>query len=315
MKPALARSRVFSPVSIAVGAAAAAAAAAYLLVSGLGRPSASDPAVAESGIGMAVEPTERELPLVQHGSPFPNISDAGSLSDAELRASLESLLTDVTPAAENLRRGLLRRWAEHDPAGAARWAAAVERGPARSDILEQAAIVWAETDLTAALDWAMNLPDDSGRQSAGIAVAYEAARANPLLSLDIASRMDGCVERDALLCHAVAQWGAGGRTDEAAAWVAQIRDPVLQERLLAALAVAAAESDGETAAAMVATNLRPGPLQELTAVQVAQRWYQQSPAAASAWVAGFPAGTAAAAAEESLHAIRTISARQQTDSN
>jgi hypothetical protein len=122
--------------------------------------------------------------------------------------------------------------------------------------------------------------------------------------LEVASYIQPGAERDELLSHAITEWGLAGQSSEAMRWAQQIPDQALREKLLAALAVASAEAQGEAAAAMVATGLTPGPLQERTAVQVAQRWAQIAPEAAAEWVAGFPEGPIRSAAMASLEAIR-----------
>ena len=68
---------------------------------------------------------------------------AGSVSDADLPAMLDSLVRDARPAAAELCQLLVRRWAEADAPAAAAWAAQLPQSPVYRAALEQAAIAWA----------------------------------------------------------------------------------------------------------------------------------------------------------------------------
>jgi len=193
---------------------------------------------------------------------------------------------DTNSAAVDVRRNLVRRWAESDPAAAAAWTATLT-GPAYVEALEQVAIAWGDAELSAASDWVAGLPEDGAKRVAMISLGYEAARTNPLKAVAVACGIPATPERDELLAHAVSQWAT---SDSAAAfdWALQIPDFVLRERLLAAIAVATARNNGANAALIVATFLSPGDAQNRAAVAVAQRWSQVSAQSAAEWVGQFP---------------------------
>ena len=86
-------------------------------------------------------------------------STAGSVSDADLPAMLDSLVRDARPVAAELCQLLVRRWAEADAPAAAAWAAQLSQSPVYRTALEQVAIAWANTDLAAATSWVEALPD------------------------------------------------------------------------------------------------------------------------------------------------------------
>ena len=167
-------------------------------------------------------------------------------------ATLNALVHSDGAAAAELSQLLTRRWAERDPATAAAWVAQ-QKSPANIPLLEQVAVAWADNDLVAVSAWLNTLPEGDGRAAATIAVAYEAARTDPLSALDLAAALPSTRARDDVLVHGISQWAA---TDAAASeWAAKVPDPILRQRLLAAAAVASAERDGAGAAAMAVGTL------------------------------------------------------------
>jgi hypothetical protein len=153
--------------------------------------------------------------------------------------------------------------------------------------LEQVAIAWANTDLAAATGWVEALPDGDARQAAALNLAYEAARSEPVKALEVASGLAPTPARDDLLVHAISQWG-GADPAAAADWAAKVSDASLQQRLVAAVAIAAAERVGPAAATFAANALGAGQEQDRAVVAIVQRWVQNSPQAAASWVSQFP---------------------------
>lgn len=207
-------------------------------------------------------------------------------------AASESVSRDTNPAAPESREVSLRHWAETNPAAAAAWAA--HNGAGDSATLKFSAAMWAITNLPAALNWIATLPEGEAKTLASMAVAYEAARTDPVAALRLARPLPASRERDELLASAVSQWA---QTDNAAAtdWAAQVPDASLRQHLLAAAAIALAGKDGTAAATLVSTVLSPGPVQDRTAVSIVQVWAQTSPQAAASWVMQFPSALRVAA--------------------
>jgi hypothetical protein len=225
-----------------------------------------------------------------------------SVGDAEPAALLDFLARQDGSAAADLCRRLVRRWAEKDAPLAAAWAGQVPWGPSSRAVKEQVAIAWANSDLGAAARWAQTLPDEDSRLATMRSVAYEAARTDPRSALVLAVGLPPTRERDDLLLHAASQW-AGADSATAQAWAARVPDPVLRERLLAAMTVATAEQDPAAAATLAATRLAPGAEQDRAAVAIVQRWAQTSPLTAAAWVEQFPDTAARKAAVWNLAAL------------
>jgi hypothetical protein len=222
-----------------------------------------------------------------------------SVSEGALPGALNGLIQDSSSTAAELRRRLVRRWAESDPATAAAWATQLPPGTAHNDALQQVAIAWADSDPPTATRWICALPDDGAKSKVVLGVAYETARTDPVTALEVAGALEPSRDRDEALAHAVSQWGTA---NPAAAfdWAVQVADTALRQRLLAAIAVASAGQNPWPAATLVAGFLDPGQEQDRAAVSVVQRWASSDPQAAANWVAQFPNTPAGSAAAENL---------------
>jgi hypothetical protein len=230
-----------------------------------------------------------------------------AISKSEIPALLGRLLTQTNAEASESSQLLLRRWAETDPASAARWAALLpDEVFSKRSLMEQVALAWLETDMAKAIDWIRALPSSETRDALTITVVYEASRTDPITSLDLASALPEGSGRDDLLVHTVSQWAAED-VETAAQWAAKIPDQKLRDRLTAAIAVASAEQNPVAAATLLARNVRPGTIQNSAAISIVQRWAQQSPQAAADWVAQFPESQLRRTAFEELFAISGLS--------
>lgn len=210
-----------------------------------------------------------------------------SVSNAGLRDMLDSVVLDKSPAATELILLLVRRWAESDPQAAATWTLQHSEIPVNRAALEQVAIAWANSDLPAATSWVRTLPQDSGKITATLALAYESARTEPVVALELASGLSPTRERDDLLVHAVSQWAATDST-RATAWAMNVADPLLRQRLVASVAIAVADQDATAAATLAVSGLAQGEEQNRATVSIVQRWAQRSPQAAAFWISQFP---------------------------
>ena len=229
---------------------------------------------------------------------------AASVSDADLPDLLDSVTHDPSRAADEFRQSLVRRWAQSDAPAVATWTSQLPEGPLRCAVLEQVAIAWANTDLPVTAEWVRALPESDSRVAATRALAYEAARAKPVMVLDLAVALPPTRERDDLLVHAIRQWAIGDATT-AAAWAMKESDPDLRQRLIAAVAICLAEQDGAAAARLAVSSLDARNEHDRTAVSIAQRWAQNSPQAAAAWVSQFQDVPSRDAAVQNLLALWT----------
>ena len=155
-------------------------------------------------------------------------------------------------------------------------------------------MTWANIDLPRAIAWVGALPQDEGKNSALVGLAYEAVRTDPFAALRLAATLPASPARDDLLVHTVSQWAISD-ADAAAAWARGVPDASLQRRLLATVAVALSVQDGPAAARLASQELSPGEELDRAAVSIIERWGQTSPAAAGTWAAQFPETTRQAA--------------------
>jgi len=211
----------------------------------------------------------------------------GSFAPADLPGILEVLKGDTRPLAIELGHLVLRRWVEIDPGSSAEWAVRLADGEVRRLALEHVVVAWADFDLVAAAVWVRSLTEGADRNTASRSLAYEAARTDPLLALELATVLPPTRERDDLIIHAASQW-AGNDSSQATAWAAMVPDSILRQRLFAAIAVGEAEYDGAAAANLVAEMLNGTDEQDRAVIAVIQRWAQASPSAAAAWISQFP---------------------------
>lgn len=244
-------------------------------------------------------PADQPVYFTEIQFPDDNKTTQASADPEKFSARLDSLKGQTDAAAVETRQVLIRRWAGQNPAAAAAWLAAAS---ADASLFQQVGIAWAGSDLPAAAKWVRQLSVGPEQQAAMLALAYEAARTKPVAALELARTLPPTDERDRLLIHAVSQWATA---DSAAAttWVEKISEPPLRENLLAAVAVALGKQDGAAAAALAATALPAGELQNRTAVAVVQRWTQSAPQSAAAWVEQFPAGPVRDTATENLQSV------------
>lgn len=224
-----------------------------------------------------------------------------SISSGDRRSLLAALAEDNSEAAAELRDAAVRNWAESDPAAAAAWLATLPDGPAYRAALKQIATAWAHSDLPKATAWLKTLPPEA-RELAAMDVAYEAAAAEPIAAMRIASPLPASRERDELLVFTASQWAV---TDAAtaSAWAQKIPDAQLRLRLLGAVAVAMSAKNPAGAAALTGSAIPPGADQDRVAVSVVQRWAQTAPQAAAEWVLRFPESSVRYAAAQNLATV------------
>lgn len=224
------------------------------------------------------------------------------LSEAEYEKALNTLVNDPSASASDLRQLLIRRWAELDPAAAARWASTLGSGNDLRLALKQVAIAWSNRDLNAAAQWVQGLPAGPEKSAAILDVGYEAARTSPVSAVALAAALEPSAERKELLVHAVSQWAAE-TPEEAVQWAEGIPNLALRQELLSSVAISMAEQNGAGAADLVARFLEPGADQDRAAVAVVQRWAYENPSEAAAWVAQFPDTDTQLRAVESLLSV------------
>ncbi len=211
--------------------------------------------------------------------------------------------TELTELTGDLFLRLATRWAEQDPEVAANWAIGLRENNLRQAAINQVMNAWGDQNPTAALEWLQGIPPGNSKQGATLSLGYEIARTDPVTALDLAAGLSPSQERDDLLTYSLRQWAYA---DSAAAqtWAMKVPDPNLEQRLVAAAAVAGAKQDGAQSAMLAATALRPGEEQNRAAISILEQWALSSPGAAYAWASELPDPTAREAALLSLRSMQ-----------
>jgi hypothetical protein len=210
-----------------------------------------------------------------------------TISGPQIQEALIALHAEApSETTTELSLRLVRKWAEAAPAAAADWVAQLPVGPLRAEALDQVAIVWANQALENAAAWARLLPPADRPRALG-SIAQEAVRTVPVKALQFALELPAAPLRDGLIRRAVAEWVTTD-PEKAVAWARQLPDDTLRDEVLAATATAWSDHDPSAAATLAATELPSGRLQADTVVSIVQRWAQQNPDRAAAWVQTFP---------------------------
>jgi hypothetical protein len=182
---------------------------------------------------------------------------------------------------------LLREWANANPVSMTEWVAGHLDGDEKIQALKQAAVIWAASDLEAAIRWAEALDDEEQRKVILLEVGFEAARIDPKKAVDLAGRMSPSRLRDELIVHAVRQWSSVDAA-ETGEWASRLPESPLRQEVLSAVAVSLSSEDGRGAAEFVAQAMVAGKEQTDASILVARKWGAQDPEEAAEWVALFP---------------------------
>ncbi|MDB6016297.1 MAG: hypothetical protein JWR19_786 [Pedosphaera sp.] len=218
----------------------------------------------------------------------------------DVSAALDILKnTETSDLVGDLSRRLVQRWAEGNPQDLDAWAKSLPAGPQRQAALDGLAITWANSQLTNAISWGQSLADETERNRALVVVANEAVRVDPMVSLKLGVDLPPNSQRDEMIERAAMEW-ASRDAQNAVAWAVQIPDETLRAKVLAGEATAWADQDPESAATLAVTELPAGRLQQDTVISIVERWAQQQPETAAAWVEQFPEGALREAAIQNL---------------
>jgi len=235
----------------------------------------------------ALESLHPESDIVERERALENLVNLMAITDVPAAVGFLNE-RDFPETTCDLKLRLLRRWADTDPRAAADYVCQEATGSARLAEIRGVAVVWANQDLAEAVAWLTQLPEED-RENGLLGVAYEATRTEPIEALRLAVELPAGAVRNDLITHAAGQW-ATSAPQAAAAWADRIDDGALRERVLASVATAWGESDPVAAATMAVQSLAPGQPRDDALVGIVQRWVQQEPERAAAWVAMFPEG-------------------------
>lgn len=215
-------------------------------------------------------------------------SDARFDADGIPRA-LEELAARYSTKDDALRYRLMERWAADHPEALAKWAAGLAADQGRGRVLSQALLIWATSDVEAAIAFAQAEPTPATRSELLLGLAHESLHHDARRGLELAADLSATPERDELLEKGVMEW-AGADSAQATHWVGQVTDAVLREKLMAAAAIGMAETRSFEAASLAAKSIQSVEDRDRAVVSILQRWVQTEPISALEWLGRFPEG-------------------------
>ncbi len=216
---------------------------------------------------------------------------AEDITLAEIPNVLEALQNSARRSLDaQLRMLLVARWVRADAALAADWVEQKWKDSLRDRALKTVSVTWAEIDSVSALEWARHLHDADDRSGVLTSLAYEIARNDPASASALVAELSHGERRDELAVHLAGLWAATSPS-KALEWAASLSGEELRGQVITAITAAWSDSDPVSAATLAVQSLPAGKVQEDAVVSVVQRWAQQDPLKASAWVTAFPEGT------------------------
>lgn len=228
--------------------------------------------------------------------------DVDKLEPGQIQELLSGLVGAATDVQRQLRIQLIERWAGQSPSQAAAWARSHLSG---SDLEEAEILVatrWFESDTVGATTFVKSMEDSSLRNTALLALGYEALREEPRRAVELVQEVPPSDSRNDFLVQAVQEWSAQ-EFEAVQSWVERFDEPELKDRLRAAVAIGIAEADGRAAAVYAATAMQPGENQDRAVVSVLQRWIQSHPQEAVTWLEQFPEGELQRVATQNLVSV------------
>jgi hypothetical protein len=173
-----------------------------------------------------------------------------------------------------------------------------EAGAFREDAMRCLAQVWGKSDLNAARDWAVSLPEAGDREHALTYICFAVAEADPGRALRFAQK-EGLNDQTGTIRNLAQQWAV---RDFATAreWALAIPGGPERDMVFQRLVLARADSAPEEAGALVVAEIPAGPAQDEAVMSVLNRWLRRDAVAAAAWISGFPDSDLKSRAEQEI---------------
>jgi hypothetical protein len=150
---------------------------------------------------------------------------------------------------------------------------------------------WGQKDREELRAYLAGLPEGGWKEKAAAAASGEVLSNDPVEAIVWAEQLCPGERQTGLFGMATLDW-VKRDPDAAAQWVGRVNDPDLREQLVGSLAVGYADIDPAQAAECALQLLQPGAMLDRSLAEIAWTWAMREPAAAVAWVAQFPEGSA-----------------------
>jgi len=216
---------------------------------------------------------------------------AATVPEDQIQDALGKLVAEKAGPAMTLVVFLGQRWAEKSPADAAQWAEAhMSDDTFGNNLFSKIMVPWADKDLAGAVDWVQQLSANGNKTAAASSLATEAATLKKaVIAINLATNIPPGTERDEVLNYSAQQWAATDR-DGAVAWINQVQDPVLREKMLGEVGVNLGVQDPAAGVKFVASEMPDGKDRDMAMSNVIRFWAASAPADAAAWVEQLPDG-------------------------
>jgi hypothetical protein len=192
------------------------------------------------------------------------------------------------PFHQNVALKMLRHWTTKKPEEAALWALGSNPGRREAN-LSAVAIVWCESDKTAAVDWIRSLPEGKDRTLYCLALSSELASTDPVGAMHLVVALPRSARRDDLIATIAGEWSAKD-PHSALAWTTQLSDESLREKIIPGIANVLVDADAALALDAV-MGLPAGQMSEEALYSLVQRWGQTQPEISATWIDQIPASS------------------------
>ena len=217
--------------------------------------------------------------------------------EAQTMVELQAMLTDTNAAeiiqslsADELETPFgyagIGYWMNADPVHASNWFA--DRPDTTQDQTGAVAQGWA-ANAAGLQTYAAQLPDSAWKQNFLKEAGAQLSVKDPTGAIELAQQMNPGNDRNGLLQSVACDWVA---TDPNAAldWIAAVKDPALQETLVASAAQSYALTDPAQATAWLVSMAKSDEVVKDATLNIIQTWVTQDAAGAAAWANQLPEG-------------------------
>jgi len=186
-------------------------------------------------------------------------------------------------------------------------AAALEPDSSAADrdvALRQKMLAWTEADPLSALAWAMELSDETERNTALATLCNKLAERHPADAVALAETLQLDKSANTVLPALVQQWAAADLSG-ALIWIDAHATGAQRDEMLARAAYVWSQNEPAAAAQMVVEQMSGGEAQIEAAISVLHQWALRDFAGAAAWVELFPESPTRTRALEELGGIQS----------
>lgn len=259
-------------------------------------------------------PATRNHPPPGSSPPAIKARSPGEVARLRLLADIDAIVRSDRASDLGAYSILLNKLAEMDPAAAAAFACALDKGRWREEALQRVSQIWASKDAVSAEHWAATLADESERQAALTDVCVELAQSSAGPAVRLAD-IYGLGARSGSLMETLAQQWANQDFSAAAGWVKAQPAGEKREQMVMRLAFVQAQTQPADAARLVIAEIPDSPVQAEAVISVIYQWAKKDMAGARDWVGLFPECPLRDRAETELANMAAYPSQEQHNPN